>query len=284
MSDKFRDSLEGYSGEHPDRWEPKEGQMLVGSLLRYEGPFTTAYGKAHVAVIMCENTGKEYSVWLLETVLLNEFQALTPDPGERIGIKYVGRITPENGSPYKKFIVRVDRQGEAAYNPFKGNQAPPPPAPPAAPARSSSNPFDSGPAGPPSLPVQAATPREDLEASWNRILAKERPEFWGVQALARRDPRLRDDPDHWGDQDYQTACQIYREHGGMVFAAAAKKMGQAEPADAELVRKIQKRLEDDKVQGKLLLQVAAALDTNWHDAVVDAERLLDEQHPKLPWE
>jgi hypothetical protein len=287
MPDPFREGLAGDSGERPDRWDPKPGDMLVGTLVRYKGPFETQYGQAFVAQVMDESTGKDWSVWLLETVLLSEFQALAPNPGERIGIKYVGLQKRDHGDPYKMFIVRVDRKGEEATNPFRKPAPSAEPAPAPSPPRANTpQAFPVAPSRPelyeppPSAPPE---PSGSAEARFQRLIEKYRVEPWGVVALARQDPRLEDDPKLWGEADYVLASNIVGEFGPTIFNRAAAKRAQEEPADPEFIAELERRAQAEDVPPKLRMRVTEALQTGWHDAVVDAGRLLEDEHPDLPW-
>ena len=101
----LRGELEDFIGEFPEAWKPKVGEVMVGSLLRYDSG-TTSFGEHPIAVIQDERTDEARSVWLLHTVLRGEFEKKRPRPGERIGIKRL----PDSEKGYKRYVVRVDRE------------------------------------------------------------------------------------------------------------------------------------------------------------------------------
>jgi hypothetical protein len=254
--DPFRESAMNFDGSHPDNWIPEEGDLLLGQLVRYSGPIQTEYGKAWVAIIMDEDTGKEWSLWLMETVLVNEWTALAPDPGERVAVKYLGLKSPrDGGKPYKNYFVQVDRRGGASQNPFR--QATPVPSPQV-------------PQQQPAPQYPAAPPRSDLErlsSEWENRLRKFRVESWAEFALAQAHPQLEEDPDKWGVEDFTKALSLIREHGAALFTRAASEMGKREPADPELVREVSERAKDPELPAKDRLRIQEALDSGWQDAV-----------------
>lgn len=109
--DPFRQALEEDEGEFPDAWMPKPGEMLVGTLVRYERA-ATSYGPCSIAVVMDEQSGQLWAVWLLHHVLRGEFAALRPVPGERIGLKRLPDAENAHGQRYRRWLLRVDRRGE----------------------------------------------------------------------------------------------------------------------------------------------------------------------------
>lgn len=103
--DGLRDELEDFDGEYPESWIPDVGDILVGEVLRYDSG-STDYGRHPICVLEDEATGEERGVWLLHTVLLEEFKQRRPKPGERVGIKRL----PDAEKGYKRYAVRVDRE------------------------------------------------------------------------------------------------------------------------------------------------------------------------------
>jgi hypothetical protein len=144
-ADPFRRGLEDDEGEFPDAWIPKPGELLVGQLARYERG-TTTYGTCAIAVVLDEDSGQERAVWILHHTLKGEFASLRPVPGERVGIKRLPDAENAHGQRYQKWLLRVDRQGEAQALPDFGEPEeavpPPPPTPRAAPAGAPTEPPD----------------------------------------------------------------------------------------------------------------------------------------------
>lgn len=101
----LRGELEGFDGEYPDSWKPSVGEIIVGEVQRYSSG-STDYGTYPICILLDEETGEERGVWLLHTVLRDEFEEKRPKPGERVGIKRL----PDAEKGYKRYAVRVDRE------------------------------------------------------------------------------------------------------------------------------------------------------------------------------
>lgn len=103
----LRGELARDDGTYPPSWRPNPGAIISGTLIRYSSA-TTAYGRATIAVIEDEASGERISVWLIHTVLKNEFQKQRPEPGERLAIKYFGVVDAANYHRYKLLVDRPD--------------------------------------------------------------------------------------------------------------------------------------------------------------------------------
>lgn len=99
----LRGELEDFDG-YPESWRPDVGEIIVGEVLRYDSGHTE-YGEYPIAVLRDKSTGEERGVWLMHTVLRDEFEEKRPKPGERVGIKRL----PDADKGYKRYAVRVDR-------------------------------------------------------------------------------------------------------------------------------------------------------------------------------
>lgn len=117
--DEFRSKLDEDDGSLPERWNAEDipGTSLVGTLLRFE-PIVTEYGESSIAVIEEDSSGTEYGVALFRQVLKKRFDILDPQPGDMLGIKYVGQMQPrtKDARPYHNYVVHILRSA-----------APPPP-------------------------------------------------------------------------------------------------------------------------------------------------------------
>jgi hypothetical protein len=104
---------------YPPAWRPKPGDVLVGFIEAYDIGHTP-YGEVRTVMVATEETGERVSLWLSSTVLLDQFQRQQPRPGERIGLKYLGK-DPEKG--YHRYRLIVDRPPEAQdFNPLGGEE------------------------------------------------------------------------------------------------------------------------------------------------------------------
>jgi hypothetical protein len=119
----LRIELEREDGTYPESWRPQPGDILVGTIEKYDRA-STSYGTYNIAVLRDEQ-GALHSVWLMHAVLLDEFRKLRPRPGERLGIKRLEDA--ERG--YRRYAVRVDREPGSDIPDF--DAAPAADAPPA---------------------------------------------------------------------------------------------------------------------------------------------------------
>lgn len=100
----------------PPAWKPEPGDVLVGTVERYDIG-QTQYGPVRTCTIRTDQ-GERLAIWLSTTVLLDQFRRERPKPGERIGVKYLGKH-PEHG--YHRYRLIVDRpQQEADFDPLGG--------------------------------------------------------------------------------------------------------------------------------------------------------------------
>lgn len=101
----------------PPAWKPKPGEVLVGFIESYDVGHTP-FGAVRTVMIAQEATGEVVSVWLSSTVLLDQFQKQKPKPGERVGLKYLGR---DEAKGYHRYRLLVDRPDEALeFSPLGG--------------------------------------------------------------------------------------------------------------------------------------------------------------------
>jgi hypothetical protein len=84
--------------------------MLIGTLEGYDEA-TTDFGTYTVAHIRDEG-GVLRGLWLMHSVLQDEWSDAGPEPGERVGVQYLGK---RSGSDYDyhMWAVKVDREATA---------------------------------------------------------------------------------------------------------------------------------------------------------------------------
>jgi len=113
-TEDLRNRLASDDGSLPERWNADDapGTTLVGTLLRYE-TIVTDYGESQIAVIEDADDDTVWGVALFRTVLKKRFETINPQPGDTIGLKYVGFVEPrtkgQNG--YHNYVLRVIRGG-----------------------------------------------------------------------------------------------------------------------------------------------------------------------------
>jgi hypothetical protein len=111
------DELASWEG-YPPAWRPKPGEILVGFIEDYDVGHTP-YGEVRTVMVAAEETGEKVSIWLSSTVLLNLFDRHKPRPGERIGLKYLGKDA-EKG--YHRYRLLVDRPEAVDFSPLGGEE------------------------------------------------------------------------------------------------------------------------------------------------------------------
>jgi hypothetical protein len=100
--------------EHASAWRPeKPGDEVVGVIRTIRASVATAYGPVPVVELEELGSGRPVAIWLIHTVLRNEFTRARPVPGESVLVRYLGKVQPESGGPsYESCKVVVDRLDE----------------------------------------------------------------------------------------------------------------------------------------------------------------------------
>jgi hypothetical protein len=116
-TDDLRQALADDDGSLPERWNPEDeaGATLVGTLRGVE-TIATRLGEAQIAVIEDAEDGRQWGVMLGRTVLRKRWELLNPQPGDTIGLKYVGWAEPRSKDQqgYHNYVLRVLRGGPLA--------------------------------------------------------------------------------------------------------------------------------------------------------------------------
>jgi hypothetical protein len=100
--------------DYPQSWIwRRPGDELVGVVTAIRPSVHTAHGPRPVVELEELGTGTAWSLWLIHTVLRNEFARRRPVPGETVLVRYLGRVEPDGGgAPYEDYKVVVDRGAE----------------------------------------------------------------------------------------------------------------------------------------------------------------------------
>lgn len=105
MADSFRDGVK--NAKKPKYWIPKdEGDFITGVVKDFRA-VTSSFGDAEVMDIIEDET-KELTSIFLSSVIKNQREKQDIQPGDHVGIKYLGEVEGKNAD-YKDFIVMVDR-------------------------------------------------------------------------------------------------------------------------------------------------------------------------------
>lgn len=111
-TDDLRRAVAEDDGSLPERWNADDvpGTTLFGTLLRFE-TIVTDYGPSQVAVVEDADDGTVYGVALFRAVLKKRFETLNPQPGDSIGLKYVGLAEPrtKGANAYHNYVLKVMR-------------------------------------------------------------------------------------------------------------------------------------------------------------------------------
>ena len=107
----YEELRERMEEESPPAWLwEQDGLEVFGTVVSLTAQAPTSYGSAPVVVLRVPPSDELRSVWLLHTVLRNEFLRQRPEPGEQVLIRCLGKIHPEGGGPsYLGFRLRVHR-------------------------------------------------------------------------------------------------------------------------------------------------------------------------------
>jgi hypothetical protein len=109
-TDDLRDALAADDGSLPERWNAEDvpGTTLVGTLLRFES-IVTNFGEMKIAVIEDADDGTTWGVGLGRAVLKKKFETLDPQPGDTVGLKYVGFSEPrsKDANGYHNYAMKV---------------------------------------------------------------------------------------------------------------------------------------------------------------------------------
>jgi hypothetical protein len=112
--DQERDWNSWVPGGDADKYDTRN--PVVGKLVDRTVVTGGQYGDSTVMILEADD-GVRLGVWLNRTVLRNEVRDKSPQWGEKVGIKYLGEVTPAGGgAAYHSYKVAVDRPVE--------NQAP----------------------------------------------------------------------------------------------------------------------------------------------------------------
>lgn len=79
-------------------WEPKEGEELIGKVIRKETITGAKTGMTNDMIVVQTENGEAYTVWKSKT-LENLFDVV--QVGDAVGLKFVGMVKSEKGRSYK---------------------------------------------------------------------------------------------------------------------------------------------------------------------------------------
>jgi hypothetical protein len=96
----------------------EEGQGFLGTYVRLEKGYTS-YGEAWIMVLADEN-GELHGLWLLHAALVSKLKKVRPKPGDRIGVKYLGKRRGGSGNEYADYRVVSSAEQGFTWNDVPG--------------------------------------------------------------------------------------------------------------------------------------------------------------------
>ena len=110
-ADPFRDRTEQSDGSYPDSWpRPEAGDYIIGEVTAIE--MSVGKYEQPVLAIMCEDSEKEFSVWLPKHIG-NDILDQKLQVGERVSLKYHGVKEGKNNS-YHNWKLMIDPKSRIA--------------------------------------------------------------------------------------------------------------------------------------------------------------------------
>lgn len=116
MSDTaYQELLDRAAAGYPESWIPKKkDEHIAGEFVRLEIG-NSNFGPAPIAVLS-DPSGKEWSLWLFHTALLNQFKQAAPQPGDKVVVLYLGEQKVKDKKPGHSdtyHAYRVVKEGNA---------------------------------------------------------------------------------------------------------------------------------------------------------------------------
>ncbi len=105
--DAFRQAAEDDDGSYAEPVKLAVNEILFGVLEDWDKRSTT-YGKYDVALVRDEDTDELRALWVMYTVLIEEFKRVNPQIGERLSVKRHADGVSESGTKYRRFRVKVE--------------------------------------------------------------------------------------------------------------------------------------------------------------------------------
>jgi hypothetical protein len=106
--DAFETAIAYADGKAAPAWLPQAGEWITGTVIGIKRVQTAAMkAPAPVIELRQDRTAALVSVWATGTVLQNELASQGVVAGDRIGIRYLGKMIGEGGQEYHQHVLRV---------------------------------------------------------------------------------------------------------------------------------------------------------------------------------
>jgi hypothetical protein len=130
----------------PTRWDPEAKPVLLGTVTAVEHR-TTRFGD-RVVLVLRDKGGTSWEILCGHAALMHAVQRAAPQAGDKLAVKWLGVVEPENGGQsYNAYRVVSSRKVPARYD-WDRQPEPATPGPERKPAHSSWD--DAWPSSPPS--------------------------------------------------------------------------------------------------------------------------------------
>ncbi len=92
-----------------DKWDPKEGDILIGTMLEAK-IVNTQFGDARIMIVEEAGTGKVYTVWVTAKMFLDAVLTAGPAQNKGVSIKFDGKKQPKTagGREYKAYYFECE--------------------------------------------------------------------------------------------------------------------------------------------------------------------------------
>lgn len=111
----YQELLDKAKAGYPESWIPKKkGDTLAGIFTGLDKG-NSAFGPTPIA-LLTDESGKNWSIWLFHTALLNQFKQAAPQPGAKVVVVYGGEVLVKDPKPgrakaYHSYRVVTDNAG-----------------------------------------------------------------------------------------------------------------------------------------------------------------------------
>lgn len=105
------DDLEAQLDQETEPWMAEPGDKLVGRIVELS-TMESQYGDYPLVIVQTDD-GKEMAFHAFRTVAKQEIARHKPQVGDRIGIKYLGRLPDKTYDGYKIRIIRSEAPAPA---------------------------------------------------------------------------------------------------------------------------------------------------------------------------
>jgi hypothetical protein len=107
--------MSGMNLNYAEGWRPEEGDTLIGTVTDVSIGRSNFGGSYPIVTVQPDDGTAEVAVHGFHAALRARFMELQPEPGERIGIKFVAKEAHKSapGQTVAKYIVRIEGRGTA---------------------------------------------------------------------------------------------------------------------------------------------------------------------------